>query len=41
MTPRITALLPAGVYAAAHLAGYATLLGFILYRERARKHQAA
>ena len=27
--------------AAAHLAGYATLLGFILYRERAHKHQAA
>ena len=26
---------------AAHLAGYATLLGFILYRERAHKHQAA
>ena len=27
--------------AAAHLAGYATLLGFIVYRERARRHLAA
>jgi hypothetical protein len=26
---------------AAHLAGYATLLGYILYRERAHKHQTA